>query len=514
MHSPTDARPPGDPGANRAADNLAPATAASPNSPTDFKTPASDPASPIGATATPPAITFGQVLAHRHYRNILFAQFVSNLGTWTEAFLLQLWVAKVTGRMDDQGALAAAQSLPIAVLGLLGGVVADRVNRRTLLFVTQLLAGLVAIAVVVVSIVFAGVNSNEDPGARTLVGWIMALGAVNGAVMAFNFPAWQVLTPRLVPRDHLSRAIALNGIQFNLARMLGPAAAGFLVAQLTLFTDKPYTPLLAFNALSFFLMAWVVLSTPDSPAPPNDGQPVWSQIRDARRFILSNRGPLAVFAAQVIISFLAAPLVRLLSLYVLSVYKLDAKRATEAAGMLLALQGLGAVIGGLALRWIPPWYPKHHFIPVAVLGLGATLALFATTTSLWAGYAVMLVCGFFWIWAFNQSWAAMQLLAPDAMRGRVLAITTVASFGATAIGAFLAGAAGEFLKSSGLLSPGAATQAVVAGLGLPLILAGIVMLMFRTPEVDGHPRLPAGRRPSRNVIRAILAVEHWPRSPG
>lgn len=444
---------------------------------------------------------YSSVLANRHYRNVLYAQFVSNVGTWIEAFAIQMIVARLTGKLDDIGWLTFAQTAPIAILGLLGGVMADRVNRRTLLVVTQLIAGCVALGVAAVAW-----YPFQDP--RTAVNWLLALGVLNGMVMAFNFPAWQVLTPRLVPREHLSRAIALNGIQFNLARVVGPALAGAWLARYA------STPLFVFNALTFFGMALVVLRTPDAPPGRQDGLAVWRQILEAWKFIWGGAGPRAVFLAQVIISLLAAPLVRLLSLYTIDVYGLDKGRAEAAAGTLLAVQGVGAVLGGLALRYIPWWYPKHHFIPVAVTSLGMSIGLFSMTTSLWAGYAAMLVCGFFWIWSFNQSWAAMQLLAPDPMRGRILSLTTVASFGATAVGAAAAGILGESLKRGEVLDPSGATQAVVAALGVPLIVGGIFMLIRRTPEVDGMPRL--NRLPFRqrySIVHAVLATEHRPPAP-
>lgn len=445
---------------------------------------------------------YGPVLANVHYRHILVAQFISNLGNWVELVALQFWLARLTGRLDDQGLLAAMQSLPVALLGLVGGVAADRLNRRTLLFVTQVLAGVVALGVAGLAI-----WTPEDPGLTRA--WIFALGALHGVVMAFNFPAWQVLTPRLVPREQLGRAVALNGIQFNLARTVGPALGGVVLARL----GSP--PLFVFNAVSFFAMAAVVLTTPDSPAPARtrdegrSGGTVVRPLLEAAQTIRRHRGLLAVFVAQLVVNSLAAPLVRLLTLYAIDVYGVAKERASEVSGLLLATQGIGAVIGGLALRLVPPWYPKHHFIPVAFTALGLSIALFSLTSSPGAGYGVMLVCGFFWIWSFNQSWAAMQLLAPDAMRGRVLAMTTAAGFGVSALGAAGAGALGEALKLA--VSPALATQIVVAGLGVPLLAAGVVMLMFRVPEVDGLARRSDGRRPSRNVIRAILASEHSPR---
>ena len=107
----------------------------------------------------------------------------------------------------------------------------------------------------------------------------------------------------------------------------------------------------------------------------------------------------------------------------------------------------------------------------------------------------------------------MQVLAPDVMRGRVLSLLTVAGFGATAVGVLAAGWLGELLKRPGLLDAGSATQVVVACLGFPLLFGGLYMLLNRTPEVDGMPRIDRARLPRRGVLNAVLAPEHRPASP-
>ncbi len=461
------------------------------------------------------------VLAHRHYRNVLAAQVFSNIGTWTEMFAIQMFVARATGKLDDQGTLGACQLLPIFVLGLFGGVAADRVNRRTLLVVSQLMAGAVAIGVaLVVQTTF------EDP--RTPIRWLFLLGALNGCVMAFNFPAWQVLTPRLVPRADLTKAITLNGIQFNTARAIGPGIAGLVMAQ----WGAP--PLLWFNAFTFILMAGVVMSTPDDPAPKQSQGRMASELREAWAFLMHQRGPRAVFMAQFTLCLLAAPMVRMLSNFVIAVYGLgehaiDAVQASApvaggvamsretakflaaeaAGGTLLAIQGVGAVVGGLALRYVPKWYPKHHFIPLSVAGLGLSITAFALARQVWVGYIAMGVCGWFWMWAFNQSWAALQVLTPDRVRGLVMSVTNVAVFGAMAVGAIIAGFGGEQLKVHKILDDAWATQASILMLSVPLAFAGIWMMLYRVPEVDG---MPAGgdRKVARSLVHAITAKEHWP----
>ncbi|HZW06744.1 MAG TPA: MFS transporter, partial [Phycisphaerales bacterium] len=113
--------------------------------------------------------TYRDVWKNVQYRRVISAQFLSNTGTWMEMFAISMFVAHATGRLDDQGALGLVQQLPIAVLGLLGGLAADRLNRRGLLVYTQVLAGIVALGVAAVSMI-----QFDDP--RTAVNWLFALG--------------------------------------------------------------------------------------------------------------------------------------------------------------------------------------------------------------------------------------------------------------------------------------------------------------------------------------------------
>lgn len=469
------------------------------------------------AESTSSASKWG-VLRHRHYRNMLFAQFVSNIGGWMELFGMNWLVAQVTGSLKATGYLTAAHLVPILLLGTLGGLVADRVNRKTLLVVSQVM--LMVVAALVAGLSAAGFPAWGPlmtvyepiarfcgvPEAAHVVSPLIILAACNGAIAAFNMPAWQVLTPRLVPRDELTRAITVNGVQFNLTRVIGPALAGVAMS------SWGTTPLFMVNAVSFLGVVLTAMTTPDAPAPAHDGMRAWRQVHAALRFIFLSKGPLAVFVAMTLMSLLAAPLVRVLSLFVIDVFQPGKEMEEAAGGYLLAVQGLGAVLGGLALKYIPVWYPKHHFIPLSVMACGLSVTAFALTTTLWAGYLAMFVCGFFWIWAFNQSWAAMQHLVSDAMRGRVLALANVFSFGATALGSVALGLIGESLKHKWGWSAGAATQASVAALSIPLMLAGLVMLLRRTPEVDGPMRGQPGKG-GIDVVEAITARSHRPSAP-
>lgn len=451
------------------------------------------------------------VLRHRHYRNVWAASFVSNVGHWMEMVGIQMIVAKATGSLKMLGYFAAAQLLPILVLGILGGLVADRVNRKKLLVSTQavmmVLAGLVAAC----SYWHAGLpeigflaRRGESSG---LVGALFILSVLQGVVLAFNIPAWQVLVPRLVPREELTKAINLNGIQFNAARVVGPALAGVILGL------AGATPLFVINTITFMAVLVAVMRTPDSPAPRMNQESPMHLVREASRFIFRSRGPLCVFIAMVLMSALAAPLLRMLPLYVIDVYQLTGAAADATVGWLISVLGLGAVLGGLALRYVPTWYPRHHFIPAALAGAGLSIVIFSLTRSLWTGYLAMFVVGVFWIWGFNSSWAAMQTLVSDSMRGRVMALAVVASFGVNAIGNIAAGWIGEtagWLLDDKMIG----TQMAEGVLALALLVAGIVMLVWRVPEVDG---IEPGHRdygPRRNLIDGITARNHRPRRAG
>lgn len=447
-------------------------------------------------------------LRRPHFRLVWTAAAVSSVGTWMETFGMtwaMTYIAQdpswaAAGRPSAATMLAfiaAAQLLPMFFLGMAGGIVADRVDRRRMLIVTQTVLMLTAAALAVASAM-----------GRASATVLILVSIVQGTTMAFNVPAWQVMTPRLVPRDELARAIALQSLQFNMARVIGPLLAGLLMF------DKDATVLFALNTLSFLGVIFAVAKTPPPPAMPEDrrrGGLLAGALRDTREatsFVFHNRGPRAVFIGVVLFSVLAGPLLREMPAFVTQVYQEQEKLGSA----LLAIMGLGAVLGAFLLPRLPSWYPRHHFIPLAMAGGGLSISLFCAVPDPLFGGAIMFAIGLFWIWSFSSSIAAMQLLVSDSMRGRVMAVTNTAVFGASPLGALMTAGIEWIVTRTGWAN--AEALGVQIGLGAlsgALLIAAVVMLTWRTPEVDGLKPGDDGYDRKPGLIRGILASGHRPR---
>jgi MFS family permease len=150
---------------------------------------------------------------------------------------------------------------------------------------------------------------------------------------------------------------------------------------------------------------------------------------------------------------------------------------------------------------------------MSFLGGGVAIAWFGATTNFYFACVALFFGGLFWLWSFNSAFAAIQMLVPDAMRGRVMALVNVAVFGSMAIGPFLTGQLGSGLNAGSIhISPGLGVQIGVAGTGVVLVIASLVMLIWRTPEVDGLKAGDAGYERQPGLLRGILATAHRPRA--
>ncbi len=448
------------------------------------------------------------VLRHPHFRTMWFAGFGSYVGGWLEFVAVRWIVSQETKSEDWMAYLAMAQLCPTLLLGMIGGHVADSVNRRRLLILTQL-------GMMVIALVMAAAAYFDFADRWVLLGLCLA----QGIVTAFNAPAMQVLTPRLVPKSDLTRAITLNGISFNFARLVGPALAG---AIMTAFSGNGAAAILLFNAGMFVVVMLAVLTTPDAPAPAHmlgkwkhPGE-AWRRTLEAVGWVWTRKGPRAVLLALVVFGLLATPVMQLMPLVISEVYG----KKEDTFGALLTVMGIGAVTGGIAIKYIPKWYPMHHLIPVSILGAGIWILVFSLVSNPTVGLVLMFFIGFFWMWGWNSSASAIQMLVDDQMRGRVSAVVNTIAMGLMPLGTVVASRAGHLGDLAlGRFAPelrhsGSGTQMGLAFVSATLVIAALVMLIWRTPEVDGlKPGDPAFER-KPGLLNGLTARSHRPARGG
>lgn len=218
-----------------------------------------------------------------------------------------------------------------------------------------------------------------------------------------------------------------------------------------------------------------------------------------------------MFWAMTIFGLLAAPLQRMLPLYISLVYYTRTFGAREQEfryGLLLACMGVGAVLGVLLMRAIPLWYPKHHLIPLSVVLSGVAVGGFASSANPIIGVPCLILAGAGWLISFNTTFAAMQMLVPDRLRGRVMAVCNTAIFGAMAVGPVVTGQLADYVARTH--SESLATRLAMSACGVLMVVAGLVMLRWRTPEIDelkpGDPGF--SRRPG--LVQGLTAAVHRP----
>ncbi|MCM3922826.1 MFS transporter [Frankia sp. AiPs1] len=412
------------------------------------------------AVAAPHGGTFA-ALQIPNFRRFLAGQVVSLCGTWMQTIALGWLVLSLGASGTTLGLVTAAQFLPVLLFGPYGGLIADRTNRRHLLMMTQVGSGLAALAL----------------GALDLTGtarlWMIAVAAaLIGLCNAVDNPARQSFVQEMVGSDHLPNAITLNSVTVNAARIVGPAIAGVVI--LAVGTAGCFL----FNAASFGAVL-LALHRMDTSAlherPPVHRAP--GQLRAGFAYV--RRTPV-----------LRIPLIMMLVIGALSyefqvVLPLVARETfggnAETYSMMTSAMGAGAVIGGLLVA-------RRRRIgvrPLAVIAgaFGIAFLLAAAAPSIELELAALVLVGGTSVAFISTGNATVQLSADPAMRGRVMALWSVAFLGTTPFGGPIAGwVAQTFGPRAGLL--------LAAGAALAAAVFAFAALR-PTPTAYAPPRLPA-----------------------
>ncbi len=368
-------------------------------------------------------------LAHRSFRNYWFAQLASVVGSWMQ-ITAQSWlvfdlIPDPTEAALKFGYVGAVQFAPTLVLGLFAGVVIDARSRRQVLLTTQSALALSAAAMTVLTL----------SGTLTYP-WLLVLAAFNGVAGTFDTPARQSLIPDLVPRHDVRNAVALNSLSFNLARLAGPviAASAIGLSGHLLGGDAllRYGPAFAANAASYLGVIAVIALTP-LPTRPIVPHRVLSEIREGLRFVL--RTP-EVRIATLLVGALSLTIVNFQT-----IVPLFARQALHGTvgdlGLLLSSLGVGAFVAFVVNAGFPD-EARLVLMRRGVLLLGVAFLLFTLAPGLWTAAAALVACGTGMILTMVNAQATVQLMVPDALRGRAMSIYMLVFAGLIPFGALLA----------------------------------------------------------------------------
>lgn len=338
---------------------------------------------------------------HRRFALLWAGAFVSNIGTWMETVGVGILVTSETGQAGWTGLVAAAGFVPTALLAPLGGALADRVPRRTLLLTTTSFQILFAALLTLVTSL-----GDPSPGVVTLI--VFGAGCAN----AIGFPAFQSMLPDLVPRDDLPGAIALSSAQWNLGRVIGPALAGLVIGL------GGYELAFALNTLSFFAVFAVVASFTLPPPVSAAGMSILGSIREGARFVRGDPALRFVVGCMALNSLLAAPFIALIPAVALDVFH-EEKLGTA---VLVTAQGIGAVCMGLALATLFGRFGTRRVLLGVLFSLPVALVLYALAPTLPLAVVAIFVVGALYLGSLSSFTTVAQLRAPPELRGRVVSV--------------------------------------------------------------------------------------------
>ncbi len=385
---------------------------------------------------------------YRDFRLLWFGACTSSVGTWMQQ-MAQAWLVFEISRSAWMLSLDAfLANIPIFLFSLVGGVVADRMSRRHLLLGSQyvqmanafLLAGMLYFKVVQIP-------------------YILALSFVSGTAQAFGGPAYQALVPTLVNKEDLPNAISLNSIQFNLARVIGPALGGLAMKEL----GAAWCFFL--NGLSFIAVIISLYRLRVNFAPEKTKESILFSMKQGFAFIRKQGAMEGLIILAFCMTALAIPMITFLPVFAKDVFRQGA--GTYAT--LLVCSGLGSITGALIVAAIGHIHNKGRMALLMLVFLGAGMAVFARSRSVVFSCVMLFVSGAALIGTFTMITSLVQLTATDKMRGRVMSVFNVAFRGGMPMGVLI----------SGWLVPVLSAPVVLTVNGLLLTLLGLYFLFVQ-----------------------------------
>jgi MFS family permease len=385
---------------------------------------------------------------YRDFRLMWIGACTSSVGTWMQIVAQGWLIYRLSHSSFLLGLDQFLAGLPIFLFTLIGGVVADRTERRRILLISQYIQ--MASAAILTALVALGIVQ---------VWQILCLSFVSGLAQAFGGPAYQALIPTLVDREDMPNAIALNSIQFNLAVTIGPALAGITLARLG--EDWCF----GLNAASFLapIISLSIISARFLPEPTKET--IFSSLKQGIHFIWRHGSMVGLIILAFLMTFLSMPMRTYIPVFVKDIFH----RGPETYGNLLSLMGVGSICGSLAVAGLGNISNKGRFALTMLICLGAGIAGFSLSQALPLSYVMLVVVGASMMAVFATVTSLVQLIITNEMRGRVMSVYNFAFRGGMPMGNIV----------SGWLVPVFSAPIVLGVNGFLLILVALYFLVVQ-----------------------------------
>jgi len=341
----------------------------------------------------------------------------------------------------------ALGQIPIVLFALLAGVLADRRDRRTILLSSQYTQ--MACAFAMAMLAFSGVLQ---------VWHVWCLSFVIGTAQAFGGPSYSALIPTLVPKEHLPNAIALNSIQFNLARVIGPSFAG--IALTTLGAAWCF----GLNGVSFLFVIATLYIIKVGFVPQRSREPIMDSMRQGFSFILARPGMKPLILLTFMVTLLGFQIVAFLPVFAKEAFQAGPQVYTT----MLSCSGAGAVTGALIVAALGKSKHQGRNSLIALVLLGILTFGFAMSPNVPVACLMIFMAGMALMSVFSMITSLVQIIVPDDMRGRVMSVYNLSVRGGGAIGPLIVGS----------LIPIYTARYVIAGAGVLLLCLGLYFLAF------------------------------------
>jgi predicted MFS family arabinose efflux permease len=356
---------------------------------------------------------------YRDFRLMWIGACTSTIGTWMQ-MVAQQWLVYTLSKDDPffLGLDGFLGQIPIVLFSLLGGVMADRTDRRKMLLGSQYVQ--MTTALVLAALTFAHVER---------VWHILILSFIVGSAQSFGGPAYSALIPSLVPKENLPNAIALNSIQFNLGRVIGPALGGITL------TALGAAWCFGLNGISFIavIISLYIINVGFIPGKSTESMLV--SMKQGIAFIRVQEGMKPLIVMSFLMTMLAIPLITFLPVFAKEVLHGSSKTFTA----LLICSGVGAICGALMVAGLAKTKSQGRTALLMLIVLGLATIAFARSTSVLLSCIMIFFAGAAMIAVFASNTSLVQAITEDSMRGRVMSVYNVAFRGGMPFGMLIVG---------------------------------------------------------------------------